>query len=262
MKHHPRFLIVRFWVPLAVCLSLVLMVPGMARAEAMARGLVSWDEGDPAAAARSFQLAVDEAGPSAAAYFNLGLALEQSGDSVGALVALLRARALEPGSAQIQGALKQLLAAQGWALPAAPDWATLARHRGLPLLYVVGAVAFWLGLSAVVVGWLRRTGRLWWISAGAVGVLLGGGLVSWAVISDPLVGERDWAVVEVEAESGPLSLRASPMESAGLVEKVSSGAVVQEISRRAGWSYCRLPSGKEGWLPAKHLQRVLPDAEA
>lgn len=254
MKNLPCFSVLRAFFLLT---ALLLASPGVGRAEAFARGLVSWDEGDPAAAARSFQLAIDQSGPSAAAFFNLGLAREQTGDSVGALVAFLRARALDPGSAQIQAALGRVLTAQGWNLPVAPNYVEVARQWGLPLLYVGGAVAAWLGLLALVVGLLRRPGRFWWVGTGVLVGTLGAGVLGWAAISDPLLGEKNWAVVEAEAT--PVTLRVSPMETAGMVEKVPAGAVVEEISRRAGWSFCRLPSGKEGWLPARHLQRVLPE---
>lgn len=228
--------------------------------EAFAQGLAAWDAGDPAAAARSFQLAIDTAGPSASAYFNLGLALEQSGNSVGALVALLRARALDPGAPEIQAALSQLRQTQsGWNWPSSPNWVEFARQQGLGVLYVLGAIGFWLGLSAFTIGILRHRSKLWWVSGGVSLVLLGAGLFAWAAWSDPLLMEADWAVVEGQNapdSTNTLVLRTSPVESAGVAEKISPGTVVIEISQRAGWSFCRVPSGREGWMPAKYLQRL------
>lgn len=218
------------------------------------QALNEFHQGEHAAAARSFQLFMDKEGPGPAAFYNLGLAQERAGDIPEAVASLLRARALDPSSVPIRTSLESLATKEGITLPVPGLAAKVVNITGAGVLWVAGSLLAWGGVALVIAGIVSTSLRKPMLIFGVLFLVLGKGVLAVGYFGDPLVAERSLSVVQ--GKDSPL--RVTPVESAGAVENLKPGDIVEAVSRRGQWTYAVSMTGKQGWLPTEALLPVIP----
>ncbi len=221
-------------------------------------GLQAFHSGDYPLAARQFQLSLDRDGPSAAAYFNLGLSQEKSGEVASAVLSFLRANALDPSLREVSAALNSLRKNNKLAIPVEGKQQDFIRRFGGVAPWAFGAVLFWAGAFLVVSAfWGEKTAAFpaWF---GAALFLSGTGLLAWTSAADPLVADRELAVLVAPQ---PVPLQVNPVDHAGAIETLRPGSVLRVHSRRGKWVYASLPGGKKGWIATETLVSVIPPSE-
>lgn len=218
-------------------------------------GLTSLQQGDGGAAARSFQLAIDQGTASAEIYFNLGLAQEKAGELPNAVVSYLRAWALNPQQPEALQALEKLAKANNFSLPVVGRAQLVVQRMGTHALWIVGCLFTWAGVFALGVGIFHVTQRKLLITLGIVCLLGGSGLLSIAYLGDPLLADQGLVVV-----NAAVPIRSSPVDHASVLDNLRPGTVVEALSLRGKWTYVALPSGKKGWIQSENLLPVLPAA--
>jgi len=241
--------------PIVLFAAVALAVCAAAPESSNQDGIAALGGGDAAKAGRSFQLALDQHGPSAALYFNRGLAAMEAGEIPQAMVSFLRATALDPSQSEANSALRQLAMENNLLLPTPPAWVALARQIGVGPLWVMGSIFSWVAVIALGVAAFRSQRRGWLLFAGVCLLTLGSASLAGAWLADPLVSERNWAVVD---STKPVAARSNPVETSGAVENLPPGSVIQILSERANWVYCVLPTGKNGWLTSEQILAVIP----
>jgi tetratricopeptide (TPR) repeat protein len=223
---------------------------------ALQDGIDAFAAGDHEKASRSFQLALDQHGPSAQLYFNRGLAAWHANETPQAVISFLRSLALDPGNKEAGGALAEVAAEHNLILPKSSPAIDLVRQFGIGPLWIIGSIISWAAVLLFLVGVFRPIRRGWLVFGGVLLLTVGSALLAGAYLADPLVAERGLAVVN-SAKAVPA--RNNPVETAGAVENLPPGSIVDILSVRGSWTYCVLPSGKKAWLNSDSLLAVIPD---
>ena len=187
---------------------------------------------------------------SANLFYNLGNANFRLGAP--GLAALNYERALALDRAHPEAAMNlQLVRDRTGARFPAPSWSDrLGLRSSTNMLAVGGAAAVWFGVFCFV-RILTRRGRnsaLAWV-----------GLLA-SIVTAALLGaalwhrEQDAALAVVTASEA--QARLAPADRAGVAEGLPAGSRVRVLSERGEWTYCVLPGGGRGWLPAGTLEKV------
>jgi hypothetical protein len=251
--------------PCAYFLSLLLLVLFSAQevraepADSLQKGLDAFHAGEFEQSRRAFADALREHGPSAQLYYNHGLALQKSGDDGGAVLAYLRALALDPGQMQARSALDALAAEKKLAVPEPGLADGIIRWAGAGTAWTLGAVAGWIGLLAAGTAFFRRQNRLPWVLGAVLFLGTSGALLGVAATADPLLVSQSLGVIQGK---NSVALRANPVEAAGALTNLPPGTVVEVLSERTPWVYVAVPGGKNGWLSRTDLALVVPGPDA
>jgi hypothetical protein len=218
-----------------------------------------------ALAAADYDAVIGTGIDNAALHYNLGNALLRAGDRGGAIVELLRARALDPADPSIAANLA-FARSQVPGRPTAGGDPSMADRLAswwhlVPLpTRAWGAVALWVVFWILLVLRQARAGRavppgrdLW---PAAMGVVLVGSVVLAITVGIDLRDQHasDRAVVvatEVVLRKG---------NGDGFAPEVStplvSGIECQVAEERPGWSRVILDDGRSGWVPTSSLEIV------
>lgn len=238
-----------------IFLTAALALGGLAHSfSASQDAITAYREGDFSKAAREFETALAAGKPSAGGYYNLGLAYRKAGQPAQAALNFRRAIMLDPRMMDARMALSDVERSQGIPLPPV-DWRTwLAEIGSLPVLLMLGFVAFWIGAYWFLFLATRPRSGFLAIAAAAILCMAGLAIFVAAYLADP---RFIWRSASVALDPGVLL--SAPADRSEKVAPVPAGAVVHVLHKSGDWTYCRLPDGTEGWLAGSTtLQPLLP----
>lgn len=209
-------------------------------------------------AANLFERAVEQGVRDSDLYTNLGNAALQAEQPGQAVLAYRRALELDPGH---PGARRNL----HYARSLLPDWVPRPEETGaMDSLFFwhrrlaradrarLGAAAF--ALAALAVALSLRTGQSGWRQAAIVPGLVWLVLLA-SVLLDPVRGARQQAVVTTPDSVARIA--DSPLAPSLFPTPLPSGVEVEIREQRADWVRVRLANGREAWLSASALTRVV-----
>ncbi len=204
-------------------------------------------------AARELEALIVERGYSAAALYDLGRSYAASGQPALAILALERARLLEPRDEAIGAALADARAAAGIDAPIGSAPEELASLLPARAWLTIGAAALSLFcLAAVLAGAFRRGRGLAIVTslASACAVAAAGAALSFgALATDRAVVVRERAVARV-----------APFAEADAVFALRPGELVRVEGARG--EHLRVAAqGREGWVAREAIERVVPAEE-
>ena len=219
-------------------------------AEDFAAANRSYADGDYAGAGRGYERALAD-GPRVNVLYNLGNAWFRQGEPGRAILNYERALALQPRHPDATANLTLAREKSGARVPGEPWWQRgfLWFSPSTATALAVGGCWFFLLLGGSV-AWRGKGGAR--IFACGVGVLLVAGYAAggcWAT------QERGRVAIVVAARAEG---RSEPAERSSVVVTLPPGSRVRVISEQAGWTYCRLPGGQRGWLPAATVESLVP----
>ena len=217
------------------------------RASDFEEGNRAYSEGRWADARRHYENAVDRREWSANLFYNLATAYAQDNAPGRAVLNLERALALEPTHSDARTNLR-FLREQTLAKFPQEHWNESAmRLVDLNGWTIVAAFCAWGGILAVS-GFLGLMAPKW--TTGSTLLLLAAGISVWIFFEEQRRGSAA-VIVAKQADA-----RQGPLERSPLVDVLPSGSLVQILSLRGDWAYCRLPGGATAWLPSESAIKV------
>lgn len=244
------------WTLKLLTLVLLAVSPALAWADAAKDGEAAFAKGDFTAAARAYETALAAGPKSAGLYYNLATAQIKAGERPQAALSLRRALMLDPSLADARVSLSEVERSQG--VPALKDtwYAKFLGKVAPPVLFVTGAVIFWIGAFVLLAGSFRKA-KFALVLSGLIVALLGAVVFGAGVLSDPKITDRMAGVI-VSGEA--VNLLSAPADHSTALTKVPPAACVKVIRQSGEWTYCQAPGGEKGWLPTNAVQAVIPTA--
>lgn len=257
----PRWAIAVLLLGVMLCSS---AEAGAGEAEARA----ALERGETAEAAALYETVLKEQGPTADLYYNLGLAWAHQRAYARAVLALERARVLDPEAEDIGAALEAVREALREDLLEARPERELVEGESESL----SRWRFFHAWDPGTISWLLLL--VWWLSLGAV---IGRRYARHPAVRDGLMvvavltflgasvcgfyagGQwwtRDVRPAVVVFQSPELYELPTKMSSRERVDTLYGGAVVEIVSSRAGWHEIELANGRRGWLEAGAVEDV------
>jgi tetratricopeptide (TPR) repeat protein len=218
----------------------------------------SYQEGEFARAAASFERLASEHGPHAAYFYNAGASYSQAEQPGLAALNLRRALRLQPGLAEARELLTQLESAETARTFSHPVPATLAGLASPSFLAALGSAVFWLGaLGCAAWFFFKRAHRpnaSWLGPAGLAGLGLGLLLLAaaaflWTTAYHPALSTVTGHAAEVRGEP---SLSGEPLLT------LAPASQVKLLEARGRWSFISLPDGQSGWVASEIIQPDMP----
>lgn len=243
---------------LYVRLLVALLVLSVLAPVLVARADASFDRASAASsaerfddAARELEALVLERGYSPGGLANLGSAYARGGQVGLAILALERARLLDPQDSQLRAKLAEVRGQAGVSAPsptALEELASLWPARAWLMTGAVGLALFCL--VTLVAGAVRRARSV------AVLTALGAGLVTALSGAALFVGTlaTDRAVVIGEDAIA----RVSPFDEADAVSVVRPGELVRVEETHGDYVRIVVPDGRQGWMATTLVERVVP----
>lgn len=226
-----------------------------AQAEDAATAGKAYQKGNYQAAIQDYEKQVASGAYTPEVYYNLAAAYQMAGKPVDAVLNYRRALMLDPRMLQARRNLEVIQRSSGIPMPrftwreeissiVSPDW----------LMYG-GTIAGWTGALLVVIGFLKKKPRFWWITFSIILLTLGKAIAVVGYMTDPKIADAASAVITA---AKPVTARVAPADSSASVTKLVPGAGVNVLSNRGTWSYCQLLDGSTAWLPSQDLTMVVP----
>jgi tetratricopeptide (TPR) repeat protein len=189
---------------------------------------------------------------SANVFYDLGNAYFRSGDFGRAILNYERALALERHHPEATANL-QIARDEAHALEIQPGWAERYLQFGSVNQYsVAAAIAFWLGVFAVVgMVFARRRSSARTLLVVCCLLVLG---VALCAIYTLERGSKGAALAIVTGKD--VQARLATADTANSVLALPAGSEIKILSTRGDWIYSSLPNNLRGWIPAKNAQRV------
>jgi tetratricopeptide (TPR) repeat protein len=201
-------------------------------------------------AIRDYETLVNSKQWSAPLFYNLGNAYFRAGDLGKSILSYERALALDPNQPETAANLA-LAREDARALELQRDRIdTLFKHATANEFTVIGSVAFWLGLFAL----------MWYIFMARRSAMLAVLFVLCCLVA---VGSAV-AVYRIEADRASLAIvtgkevqaRLATADNANSVLQLPPGSEVRVLSQRGDWIYALLPNNLRGWIPTTNVQPV------
>jgi tetratricopeptide (TPR) repeat protein len=189
---------------------------------------------------------------SANIFYDLGNSYFRTGDFGRAILNYERALALERHHPEATANL-QIARDEAHALEIQPGWAErYLQFASVNQYSVAAAIAFWLGIFAVVglvFARRRSSARLVLV----VCCLLVFAVACCAIYT--LERGREGAALAI-VTGKDVQARLATADTANSVLALPAGSEVKILSARGDWIYAALPNNLRGWIPAKNAQRV------
>lgn len=216
----------------------------------------TYAQGDYGSARDAYDKLVRSGTVNPALFLNLGHAEARLGNGVPAAINYSRALALDPGNAVARASLERVMADLGIPAPGLGAAEIAGRYISFDLLVLLGTIAFWLGIIAVVfaVFSVRRKNGL--VAAGVLVALLGATAVAVAWAGDSRISLARKSIVTADA----VDARSTPADNGKKLSDLPRGTPVSVIAARDDWSLVKLPIGVDGWVRSSGLEPVLPRA--
>jgi tetratricopeptide (TPR) repeat protein len=226
-----------------------------AAARAAAEGVAAYGRGDFAGAVRAFEAAVDAGADSADLWYDLGNALFRSGRPGHAALAWERALRRDPGDEDARANLAALRSTSADAAVAGeePSLARLGARLDADVLAAALLGSWTLACAAVLVRGLvagRSARSLLALAAlilAAIAAVLGGGTAL-------ALRARNADEAVVIAAAAPA--REAPEDAAPASFELHAGTKVRVAGTTGAFVRVRLPSGLDGFVEARHLERI------
>ena len=233
-----------------LALSLLLPMIGAGAADDFAKANEAYAAGKYADARRGYEVALAH-GSHANIWFNQGNASFRLNEPGRAALAYERALLAQPTHPEAAANLKFVRNKTGSRVPE-PSWKEKAwRYAAQPTASWIAIGVAWLGFLIVGVSLLRRRTRLT-LATGILFILLGAtGIV---LLQMSRAEFAKWAIVVADRADA----RTEPADRSALAESLPAGSRVQVLSEQGNWTYCVLPGGGRGWVPARHVEKIIP----
>lgn len=238
-----------------VVTSLFALLPltGFAKADAeFAKANQAYAQGHFKEAISGYESLIRAGQWSANIFYDLGNAYFRTGDFGRAILNYERALAVERHHPEATANL-QIARDEAHALEIQPGWAERYLQSASVNQYsVAAAIAFWLGIFAVVASVFARrrsSTRLLLV----VCCLLVFGVACCAIYTLER-GSEGAALAIVTGKD--VQARLATADTANSVLALPAGSEVKILSTRGDWIYAALPNNLRGWIPAKNAQRV------
>jgi tetratricopeptide (TPR) repeat protein len=230
-------------------LLLFLLIPSIAFGDDFAAANQAYTNGDFPEARRLYaKIALVSPAPNA--WYNLGNAAFRMGDLGSAALAYERALLLQPGHPEAAANLKFIRTRTAARVPWAEWQEKAVRYAAQPWGIWTSVALSWIGFLLLGAAVFRRRSARGTIAAGVLIVLLGA-----SALGGLLYLQRSSAQIAV-VTSEQVDARLEPADRASLAENLSAGSRVQLLSVQGDWTYCALPAGGRGWIPAKSIERI------
>lgn len=220
-----------------------------ARGASLADANKAYAEGNFAEARKLYEQVLTT-GDHANAWFNHGNSSFRLNEPGKAALAYERALLAHPGHPEAAANLK-FTRDKTAARVKEPDWLVKAwRYVAQPAASWVLIGEAWLGFVLIAAALLGRRSRAL-LAAGTIFALLG------AVGLPALLYAREELDRVAVVTSDRVDARSEPADRGGLAETLPAASRVQIISEQGDWTYCELPGGSRGWVPAKSIERIV-----
>ena len=216
----------------------------------------SYAQGDYGAARDAYDKLARAGTENPALFLNLGHAEYRLGNGVQAAINYRRALALDPGNAAARASLEHVMASLGLPAPGLGAAEIAGRYIPFDLLVLLGNLAFWIGIVAVVFAVFSVRRRNGLAAAGVLIALLGATAVAVAWAGDTRIALARTSVVTADA----VDARSTPADNGKKLSDLPRGTPVKVVAARDDWSLVRLPIGVDGWVRSSALEPVLPGA--
>jgi tetratricopeptide (TPR) repeat protein len=213
-----------------------------------------YDRGKFAEAKQAYESLVKTHNYSANLFFNLGNTEYRLGNPARAILDYERALALQPSHEQANANLALVRRETNAKIEGRP-WFDFAFPEFSESFFVslaaAGAWLFAFSILAICLRW-RGAVALPWFAAAA-------GLI--------LAAYASFGVFETEQKnSGAIVIgkladaRLAPAEGSPALQSLPAGSRLHVLGERGLWDYCALPGGEHGWISAKAIERIRPQA--
>lgn len=216
----------------------------------------SYEQGDYGAARDAYDKLAQAGTVNPALYLNLGHAEFRLGNGVPAAINYRRALALDPGNAAARASLERVMADLGIPAPGLGAAEIAGRYISFDLLVLLGTIAFWLGIIAVVFALFSVRRRNSLVAAGLLVAMLGATVVAVVWAGDSRIALARTSIVTADA----VDARSTPADNGKKLSDLPRGTPVKVIAARDDWSLVQLPIGVDGWVRSSALEPVLPRA--
>jgi hypothetical protein len=230
----------------------ILCLPLVSSADDFTDGNQAYAKGNFAEAQRLYEKAA-RAHPAPNVFFNAGDAAFRLNDIGHAALNYERALLLDPTHPESQANLKFARNKTAAKIGDAEWMEKAGRFIAQPLATWLLIGEAWLGFALIAAAVFGRKSRAGLIFGALLVVLGGGGIPALAYARGEL--KRVAVVTATRSEA-----RTEPADRATIAETLTPGSRVRVISDQGDWSYCILPAGNRGWLPAKTIARIVPEA--
>lgn len=197
---------------------------------------------------------------SAEIWYNRGLAETKAGDAVAASLSFRRALLLDPALIPARVELAKTLISLG--LPVPTGWRERTMQSMHPETMIIGgAVIGWIGVLSLVVLIFLSPRRKGLIALALTLLVIGHGASILGTMADPRRTARDQAVV---TSKDPVTLMATPVDSAAESGKLDPGSLISILSRNGAWWYVANGSGNgslQGWIHANTATPLLSSSK-
>ena len=183
-------------------------------------------------------------------FYNLGNAYFRQKDFGRAILDYERALALEPHHPEAQANLR-IARDEARALEQLPTrWEQWAAFAGSNQYAVAGAIAFWVGIFAIVSFIFYR--RRWTMALSILSILV---LALSVTAIWQLNQGRDGRALAIVIKDN-VDARLATADTANRVLTLPAGSEIRVLSHRGDWIYAALPNNLRGWLPASSAEQV------
>ena len=238
-----------------VVMSLGVLLPltGFAKADAeFAKANQAYAQGHFKEAISEYESLIRAGQWSANIFYDLGNSYFRTGDFGRAILNYERALAVEQHHPEATANL-QIARDEARALEIQPGWAErYLQFASVNQYSIAAAIAFWLGIFAVVAlvfARRRSSTRLLLVAC----CLLVFGVACCAIYT--LERGREGAALAI-VTAKDVQARLATADTANSVLALPPGSEVKILSTRGDWIYAALPNNLRGWIPAKNAQRV------
>lgn len=211
-----------------------------------------YDEGRFGEAKQQYEQLVSSGKSTANVFHNLGNTDYRLGSPGRAMLNYERALRLEHAHPEAKANLSLLRERSGARLPERSWSDRLILALSVNTYAITGAVAFWIGVTLLVLRRVRRisSGAAWLGVSCAALIVAYAGLAIWRF-------EREHSVAIVTAKEA--LARLAPADRAALAERLPAGSRVRVLSERGAWIYCELPGKGRGWIASGSVERIRPE---
>jgi tetratricopeptide (TPR) repeat protein len=213
-----------------------------------------YDQGKFTEAKQAYESLAKARNYSANLFYNLGNTEYRLGNPAGAILDYERALALDPSHEQAHANLTLVRRETGAKIENRPWFDFVFPDFSEGFLVSVVAAGAWLAIFSIFAICLRWRGlnALPWFTA-TMGLIVAA-YASFGVFETE---QKNAASVVIDKLA---AARLAPTEGSPAILSLPAGSRLHVLSERGQWDYCTLPGNEHGWISAKAIERIRPQA--